>query len=231
MTKQDDAALNTQNPLRLRSVVNGGSTLSFSETDANVLNLLRFAGDAWSPRRYLRNEVVHHEGGSFLALADTEDEPPSLNWTKIDAIKARAGMFTTTSPSYGTIGAGWTPLTNYTAETYAAYLASVDLVAGTWVYAASGMWNTQITLSLQFTDSNQGRHTFVRLMRGATEAGRVRIAVGRNTDGLTVTLPIYGIVAEADEDAAHHFEIGGGSSISGVVADTQRVDLIQIGAF
>ena len=220
MTKQTDAQLNAENPLRLRSAAYGGSSMLFQNADDNVLNLMRLAG-AWDVARvpYLKNEVVYHEGFLWACATDTSDEPTtaSANWSPLTGISGLGGMSLSAPTLTGQdITAAWAPLSVFDSVAATERGVLSNATTDTFQFQYPGTWDLALNMSISHDSSQQGRTFQLRTFNVTEGVGTtgIIVGVGRNSEATLVNVKARFPVTTADVGDTFRIEIGNGSAIT-----------------
>ena len=231
MTTQSDAVLNTDNPLRLRSSQYGGYAMTWSENDANFLNLQRWAG-AWAARTHLKNEIVWHRGGAWIALSDTTDEPGSTaGWQALVGPMGRGEMGITAANPRADLGVAWQDIDVYDSSSLSAVGCTLTLATGHVSFSYPGLWQLSFALSLSHNSLNTGRTTSVRMFNVTTQqqiGNPFLIGIGRNVEQSSITMPLLLPISIASIGDDISFQIGNGSTITSVEFTSQSLSLAQI---
>ena len=226
MTKYDDAQLNTENPLILKSDQYGGRTMKHWEHDDNHLNLMR-SGGVWTQRLWLHNEICWHRGGAWHAKRDNSVEPRggSDDWEPLVGPMGRGHMGINAANDRADIGAAWQTIDDYDNENLTSVGCQLTLLSGAFVFDYPGLWQISLSLSIAHNEAQSGRTTSVRLQNlttGSSAGNPWIVGIGRNQAQTTIVINTLAPIAVETLGNQYVMQIGNGDTITGDGADPVR---------
>lgn len=128
----------------------------------------------------------------------------------------------------------WTPITNYpTPYVPVPKFVAVDLVAGTLKLERPGTYVLSVSLALNFTESNAGRTTYLRLFDitdNVALSTELPLFVGRNQGGVTASISVLLYVAPGSVGDAMRMEIGNGDTFAGLSVTGVAFSMYRVGS-
>ena len=208
-----------------------GRPLYHSEHDTNFKRLMYWSG-SWAAGSYQPNEVVWHHGGLWVCLVETVTDPSTANtdWLCIAPQPGRGGMQTNSGAISDIPATTYRPLL-FSTVTKPGYGMTLTPATGQFSFLWDGWWEFRLQINLEFTEAQASRFTNIRLWNqtdGVQLGGVVRVAVGRNQDGLSANIALRFAITDANKSDVLILEIGGGDALSGVTLYANTIDYLQI---
>lgn len=189
--------------------------LFYSDVDNNFDALGHYSG-VWSAGVYDRNEIVSHNGGVFICLTKTSQDPSASNdWEQIPN-NGRGGLKSNGSVTGPNLGATYATL-----PFARIHLPGIgmSLTTSTVVFNYPGIWSISLLLYFDHDESASARTTNLRLYNVtksvAAESFAVPIAKNQESTFLPITFDHLALPVDAGD--TFRLEAGGGSTVSSVV--------------
>ena len=143
---------------------------------------------------------------------------------------AHGTMFNQTPVTGPDIGAGWTKVTAFDTVGSAKRIV-FDIVADTWTYENSGVYQVSVEMVLSHGENNAGRSFQIRLQDGTNVGAGVPVSIGRNQPGSNLAISFLQDIAPAETNRTFSLEVGNGDAVSGVVWEATSVTVVNVGAW
>ena len=131
-------------------------------------------------------------------------------------------MYTSTTSSIYTLGAGWTQYTDFDTLNVTPKGTTFNTTTDSFQVNANGIYMFYFGFSFQHDESNSGRTFDVRLFNNTdsvTVGQPITVGVGRNTPATNFSYQFMFETTDANEDDDLIIELGNGSSIIGTFDD------------
>jgi hypothetical protein len=143
----------------------------------------------WVAGTYSPQEVVRHEGTTWLCLVTTTDEPDvsSTDWVAISgggsAVRGYGGITIGSNKSYPNITTTWTPINLWDSVNIPALNCTISAATGKFSLGLAGFWELTLQMDLTHDEANAGRHLSIRAFNetDAIPYSSVLVGTGRNS--------------------------------------------------